>query len=64
MDVGEQAQMVLRLHVGQHLQTSLDARTAKRADAGAIGFVERCLEDDVGMQLLIDAHEFGCDSVE
>ena len=64
VDVGEDAQTVLRLHLGEHFQSAFQSRTAKRADARAVGLVERCLEDDVGAERSVDAHEFLGDGVE
>lgn len=57
MDVGQQAQAPLRTHVGEHLQPLLQAGAAKRRKGGAVGLVERGLEDDVGPQRPVDGNE-------
>ena len=48
VNIGQQAQTVLCLNVGQHLESALQPRATKRTDRGAVGLVERGLEDNVG----------------
>ena len=64
MDVGENAQTVFRLHVGKHLQATVEAGATERMDGRAVGLVERRFEDDVYTIFLVQTHEFGGDCIE
>ena len=57
VDVGQHAQSVAALYVGQHLQSALQPRSPERMDACAVGLVEGRLEDDVSAQLLVDFNQ-------
>jgi hypothetical protein len=64
MDVGEQPQPVFRFYIAQHLQASVDARTPEGVQRSAVGLVERCLEDNVGTQPLVDVYQPGSDGLQ
>ena len=64
MNVGEDAQPILFLDVGKHLQPFLKTWASEGADARTVGLVERRLEDDVGARLLVDAHQFLCHLIQ
>ena len=57
VNVGGDAQVMALAHVGEHLQAALQARPAERVERGAVGLVERGLEDDVGAQAAVDGRQ-------
>ena len=57
MNIGENAESILLLDVGEHLHALLQTWTTIRMDTGAVSFVERRLEDDVKVILLIQPHQ-------
>ena len=57
VDVGQQAQPPLRPHVGEHTQPLFESGAAERGDRGAVGLVERRLEDDVRAESFVDRHK-------
>ncbi len=50
MDVGENRHVQFPLHLGQNLQTFVDARAAKRAATGAVGLVKTAFENEGNAQ--------------
>ena len=57
MDVGQQLQPPLRAHVGEHPKPLFESGAAERRDRGAVGLVERRLEDDVRAESFVDRHK-------
>lgn len=47
----------LRPHVGEHTQPLFESGAAERGDRGAVGLVERGLEDNIRPEGLVDRHE-------
>ena len=64
MDIREDGQSILAFHLTQHLESFLQSRSSERADTGAVGLIERCLEDDLHPQGLTDSHKFLCYRIE
>ena len=58
VDISQDGQSVLGLHVGKHLRTALQAWPAKRVDARTVRFVKGGLEVNLRATLLAYAHQF------
>jgi hypothetical protein len=64
MNVGQQAQAVTSLDVGQHLQSLFQAGASEGVDRRAVGLVKRGFEDDVATCFPVNINQFLSHCVE